>query len=401
MRMPMVRMLLLEFDSGIDEGDDEVGDDVADEHEEGGDGDGAHDDGCVAVDNGLVLEESEALDVEDAFDEHGSADEDGDEAAEAGGDGDHGVAEGVAEDGFFEADAFCDGGADVVCCEVVHEVVFGEHGEVGEATDDVAGEGEDGVADAVLDFSPGVELVEVRAFHAEEGEEVPACAEVDEEDGAEGEAGDGVAEEDEDGAGVIDEGAVFEGFEDAKREADAVGDDGGEEAEVDGDGHALEDHAVDGVVVGGGAAEVALEDAGEACFVDDGAGRVFGEVGVLDGGVATFEALLAVGFGFEADFPAFVGDGIRGSGEEGGLDFHVVAFDMDESAIAAEEDHGGGFSIDGSADGFLAAFDVFAFGDAGVPGPDAEPLAVGEEDGFIEAELLLHFLELFLAEAAL
>ena len=165
------------------------------------------------------------------------------------------------DDGAAEGDAFGDGGADIIGGEVIHELIFGQHGGEGEGTDEVAEERESGVVEDVDGFAPEGFFHEVEAGEAACGEPAEAGGGERDEDAAEGVAGDGEACEDEDGGDVVGGGAVVEGFEEPEGDADDVGEDEREEPVVEGDGKTLGDDVGDGFVEAEGFAEVAGEEA--------------------------------------------------------------------------------------------------------------------------------------------
>ena len=142
--------------------------------------------------------------------------------AKVGRDGDERVAQGVFEHGGLEGNAFSHGGAHEVGREVVHEVVLHEQGHKGKATDGVANEGEDGVVGEIEELAPHGQFVEVAALESAHGKPSEAGGEVDDQQGAEGVAGNGIADEDEGGAGVVEPRAMAHGLEDPERDTDAV-----------------------------------------------------------------------------------------------------------------------------------------------------------------------------------
>jgi hypothetical protein len=77
----------------------------------------------------------------------------------------------------------------------------------------------------------------------------------------------------------------------------------------------------------------------------------------------------------------------------------ALADHPEHPAIAAQHDLGGVSGVlGGSGDPLVGDSAELAFGDPDLAGQQAEPLAVGDEDRLVEAELFFEFLELLFAQ---
>ena len=116
------------------------------------------------------------------------------------------------------------GGADMVGREVVEQVVLHQHGEKGESPHKIADQWQGRMLEKVGDFSREGQGVELRADKARDGEPSPTGGKEGEQENAEHEGRDGIAEKDQHGSHGIEQGAVADRFENAQGNADPVGD---------------------------------------------------------------------------------------------------------------------------------------------------------------------------------
>ena len=160
-------------------------------------------------------------------------------------------------------------GPHVVGREVVHQVVFHQHGGDGETPDKVAGKGKDRVVEEILDLVPASQVLEIDAGESAHGKPFQAGGEEKQQKGAEDVAGNRVAHENDDRGAVVEERAVADRFDDPEGDADRVGDDEGEDAVENGDGEPRTDDAPDRLVVAVAVAEVAGHDLADPVEVTD------------------------------------------------------------------------------------------------------------------------------------
>ena len=183
------------------------------------------DDGEVVLADAFPGEVADAGEVEDALDDDGAAEH---EAELDGGDGDDrhgGVPQGVLEDDAGAGEASGAGGADVVGGHGVDHAGPGEAHEGGDR-----GEAEDEAGEEVS--GPVVE--------PGDGEPLELEAEADDEEKGEPEAGQGLADEGDEGDELVDGAAFVQGGDDAEGDGDEHGEGEADEAEGDGDGDAGE-----------------------------------------------------------------------------------------------------------------------------------------------------------------
>ena len=152
---------------------------------------------------------------------------------EGGGDRYEGIAQGVAKDGGAEGHALGDGGAHIVGGEVVHEVVFHEHGGEGEASHEVGDKGQGGVAKQVPRLGEKPELGKVVPHKTAQGKPAEFYREEQQEQAAKSVTGHRVPEKNQDGSRIIHGTAVAQGLHDTEGKTDGVSEESGNEAEVD------------------------------------------------------------------------------------------------------------------------------------------------------------------------
>ena len=131
----------------------------------------------------------------------------------------------MAGHGLAKGHALGDGGADVVCRQVVHQVIFQQQRYQSEAAHQVAGQRQDRVADQVRRLAEKILLRKLHRNEAAHGEPLQPHREVQQQQRTQCVAGYRIADKYEQRGDVIHHRAVADGLQHPERDTDRIGDD--------------------------------------------------------------------------------------------------------------------------------------------------------------------------------
>ena len=205
----------------------DIGEDPADEPENGGESQYAHEYHVIPADDGVQAQQAHAGDFKDLFYQYGSGENQGEDAAEARGYGDQRITEGMGPDGPVECGAFGQDRAYIILADLFQQAVLHQQGKHCEVAYHVAGDRQKHVHEQVFCLVRRGQFNKILRGKTADRKNVPQpfCRPRQKhlQQHAEGECGDGIADEHQDTAGDIKPGAVFDGLGYSQRDADQVG----------------------------------------------------------------------------------------------------------------------------------------------------------------------------------
>ena len=119
-----------------------------------GDKDQTHEHVVVTRERRVIAQQPHAVDLKEALDDHRASQENRQDTAHAGDNGNEGIAQGMfhIDDFLGEALRFC--GQDIVELDDIEQAVFHQHGEKRKTPDHVATQWQDEMADPVFNLAP-------------------------------------------------------------------------------------------------------------------------------------------------------------------------------------------------------------------------------------------------------
>ena len=216
----------------------------------------------------------------------------------------------MLDDGPSETHALGHGCPDVVRGKIVHQVVFHHHGGDGKGTYYIANQGEHRMVQQVSGLLPEPHVSKVRRRQPAEREPFQPRAQIHHQYGAQGEPRYGVPQENQDGRDVVHQAFMADCLYYSKGNADGIGNNGAQDAEVQGNGNAFLDHVPYGFIVLKRVAHSSLEQPVKTGLVHNGPPRI--ALGLVADGLriirlphAARPAFRAVHGGFYIHGPAF------------------------------------------------------------------------------------------------
>ena len=292
-----------------------------------------------------------------------------------------------------ESHALGHSGAHIVCCQMLHEVVFHHHGRHSKGGHHIAGKRQHTVHEQILKLLTERHPLETGAHQTIQREPLQTRPQIHQKHSTQRKARHRIAHENEDTAQAVKGAAVPQRLENTQRDGYQIGDECTEQAEIQGNRQAVEHHVHHGLAVFIREPQIPLQHTLERTAAGHhspaAAGRRLFQGGnflSIGNALALSQTLRPVGGRFKAHFPALLSQPCG-----------RIAF---QRASLAGHFHGGGIATGGSdSDSRQPLVIELSLGNLHLTGQHTQPLKIGFPRGFLKIEQLLQALQVVISQA--